>query len=137
VALGALIVLTGLNIWTGAPLLALWIAARVQGEAQLEMSGLLIVVLVFGAASLLLVRLLAILGVAYEGAAGRPRTVRRHVPWLRSMRGERPSYPGDSVTITMLERILIVMVVVAVLLFEAWFFFLASSPIPSWAPSSA
>jgi hypothetical protein len=129
-------VLVSLNIWTGSPALALWVASRVQGERQLEMSGLLVVVLVFGAVSLALVRLLAVLGAAYEGATGHPRTVRRHVPWLRSMRGERPQYPGEKAPITSLERLLILTVVIAVAAFEVWFFLFASSPIPSWAPSS-
>ena len=137
VGLGSVVVLLALNIWTGSPLLALWVASRVQPESQLGMSGFVTVVLVFGATSLLLVRLLAVVGAAFEEATGQSRAVRRHVPWLRSMRAERRRYPGEPAGITTLERLLIGMVVLAVMALEIWFFFFAGSPVPSWAPTSA
>jgi hypothetical protein len=45
------------------------------------------------------------------------------------MRGEREMYPGDRLTVTTLERVLVVVVVLAVAAFEIWFFFFSGSPI--------
>ena len=45
-----------------------------------------IAALSLGVISYALVRFLARLDSAYEHVAGRPSSVRRHVPWLRSMR---------------------------------------------------
>lgn len=126
-----------INIWTGSPLVALWIGSQVQGSGPPTMTAVFVVVLVFATLSLALTKLLALLDAAYQGG-GTGRKVRHHVAWLRSMRGERAHYPGDSAPLTALERVLIVVVVVAVVLLEIWFFFFAGSPLASNAgtPSS-
>src|SRR5687768_3775075 len=78
-----------------------------------------------------LMQVLSRLGDAYGRLTGTQSTVRQHVPWLRSMRGEREEgYEGAArPEMTLLERILVVMVVVAFVAFEIWFFFYSSSPI--------
>jgi hypothetical protein len=53
------------------------------------------------------------------------------------MRGEREQYPGQSPRLTALERILVVMVVVAIGAFEIWFFFFSTSPIDERSGRSA
>ena len=123
-----------LNIWTGAPLLALWIGSRVQGDGPPTMGAIFVVVVCLLAGVLglayLLVKVLAVLDDVYARASGRPSSVQRHVPWLRSMRGEREHYEGDPpVVLTALERTLVVVVVLAVATFEVWFFFFSGSPI--------
>ena len=90
VALVAAMVLVTLNIWTGGPLLALWIGSRLDRSAQPSMGAIAAVAVALGVISYALVRLLARLEAVYARLTGRPSTVRRHVPWLRSMRGERP-----------------------------------------------
>jgi hypothetical protein len=45
------------------------------------------------------------------------------------MRGERELYAGDRPTLSALDRILVVTVVIAVAAFEVWFFFFSTSPI--------
>jgi MFS family permease len=117
-----------LNIWTGGPLLALWIGSRVQGSGPPTMSAVFLVVVCLAAIVLALVRLLAVLSAAHERATGH-QSVRRHVPWLRSMRGERERYAGDPIRLTALDRTLVVVVVIAVAVFEVWFFFFSASPI--------
>src|SRR3954469_13104680 len=117
------------NIWTGGPLLALWIGSRVQGSGPPKMHAVAAAAVSLGVISYALVRLLAYLDSAYARLAGRPTTVSRHVPWLRSMRGERPHVQKHASELSPLERILIVMVVVVVALFEVWFFFYSGSPI--------
>ena len=129
VGLASLMTVVGVNVWTGSPLLALWIGSRVQGTGPPKMAAFAVFVLVLIATSVALVRLLSVLGAAYDRMTGQTQTVRAHAPWLRSMRGERPQYPGEKPTLTMLERILVAMVLVVVILFEVWFFFFSPSPI--------
>jgi hypothetical protein len=123
-------VLVTLNIWTGGPLLALWIGSRVQGAGPPSMLAVAVVAVALGVVSFVLVRLLARLDGAYGRLTGRTSSVRRHVPWLRSMRGERPhSDRQHADELTPLEIVLIVSVVAVVVLFEIWFFFYSGSPI--------
>jgi hypothetical protein len=118
-----------LNVWTGSPLLALWIGSRVQGSGPPKMGPIAVVVIAFAAISFALAVLLSRLGDAYDQMTGQVAQVHRHVPWLRSMRGERPQYPGQHAEVTALERTLIITVTACVLAFEIWFFFFSSSPI--------
>jgi hypothetical protein len=117
------------NIWTGGPLLAVWIGSRVQGAGPPTMAAIGAVALSLGVISYLLVKVLAVLDDVYARASGRPSSVQRHVPWLRSMRGERPHVQKHARDLSPLEVILIVTVVVAILAFEVWFFFFSGSPI--------
>lgn len=129
VALRAAMLVVAINVWTGSPLLALWIGSRVQGDGPPKMVPVAVVVVCIAAFSLVLAVVLARLGDALDRATGQVAAVSRHVPWLRSMRGERPQYPGSPVHITGLERILVITVVCAAVAFEIWFFFFSTSPI--------
>jgi hypothetical protein len=122
-------VLVTVNIWTGGPLLALWIGSRVQPQSGPSMLAIAVVAISLGVISYLLVRLLARIDAVYARVTGRPSTVGRHVPWLRSMRGERPHVTKHARELSPLEVILISVVVLAVVLFEIWFFFYSGSPI--------
>jgi hypothetical protein len=121
--------LVTVNVWTGAPLLALWVGSRVQSHSQATMTGIAVVAIVLAIVCFMLLRLLRVLGAQYDTLVGASPTVRRHVTWLRSMRGERPEYKGVTPTVTMAERIVIVAVVVAFAAFEVWFFFFSTSSI--------
>jgi hypothetical protein len=66
---------------------------------------------------------------AYDRLTGRRRSVRRTLPWMRSMRGERPHEQPEGVRPSQAELMLIVCVVIAVIAFEVWFFFFSGSPI--------
>jgi hypothetical protein len=128
----ALLVLIGvasLNIWTGGPLFALWVGSRTQGSGPPTMTGLLVVTLVLLGVSLMLIRLIAMLQERYRKLTGGATHVRAHTPWLRSMRGERPVYPGETTQISAPERVLVIIAIVAIAAFEIWFFFFSGSPI--------
>jgi hypothetical protein len=90
----------------------------------------LAVVVIMGAACLGLVRVLALLGASHDRLSGRTPTVRRHVPWLRSMRAERPDAPADGEhALRPLDYVLVATVVACFVAFEVWFFFFSASPI--------
>ena len=130
IALAAAMTLAALNVWTGGPLAALWIGSRVQGQGPPSMAAVFTVAASLAAISIVLMRMLSALGDAYDRLSGTSSSVRKHVPWLRSMRGEREEgYEGQRPGLTMLETILVVMVIVAVVAFEIWFFFYSPSPI--------
>jgi hypothetical protein len=137
VALSAAITVLALNVWTGGPLLALWVGSRVQGGGPPTMTAVFVVVATLALISFALVWALGRLSRAYEQMAGQAPTVRHHTPWLRSMSGERPQYEGVQPTVTTPERILVVMVVVATVAFEIWFFFFSASPIDNRSGRSA
>jgi hypothetical protein len=127
--LAALMAFLALNIWTGSPLLALWIGSRVQGEdSQASMTAFAAVIGALALFSVVLYQALKRVMHAYQETTGTLPTVRSHTPWLRSMRGERPEYGGGA-QITGAERIVVVTVVVAAAAFELWFFFFSGSPI--------
>jgi hypothetical protein len=117
-----------LNIWTGAPLLGLWAGSRVAPDSGVSMLAVFVVAVVIGAAAFALLRVLGYLQAAYARRSGRP-VARRQTTWLRAMSGERSaSRGGDAPPLTAADYVVVAMVILAVLAFEAWFFFLAGSP---------
>ncbi len=130
VALVAGMAVASVSIWTAAPLLGLWVGSRVAPSSGISMLAVLSIVVTIGAAAWLLVRSLAWLGDTYDRLSGSRATVRRHTPWLRSMRGEREhGQPGAEAHLTPLEYVLVGAVLVCYVLFEVWFFFLSGSAI--------
>jgi hypothetical protein len=110
-----------LNVWTGSPLLAMWLGSRVQGEeSQPSMTALVVVIVLLVAFSLALYQLLKLTMRAYQEATGSAPTVRTHAPWLRSMRDERRDHAATNAGMSGAERIVA---------FEVWFFFFSGSPI--------
>ena len=133
-AIASAAALAGVNIWTGAPLLALWVGSRFEGWIHgrdpgngVTMRSVFVVVVVLAALELVLTVALTCLSWAYDELTGRPPESRRTSPWLRSMRGEREEFARRRHGISVVERIVVLSVVGAALAFEYWFFFLARS----------
>jgi hypothetical protein len=118
-----------LNIWTGAPLLGLWVGSRVVGDRTVTMGAIALVAFVMGATCLGLVRLLGALSAQYDDLTGRPPQPRQVAPWLRSMRGERPHHGSDETRLQPFDYVLVASVAVCCAAFEIWFFFFAGSSI--------
>jgi hypothetical protein len=80
--------LASINIWTGAPLLALWIGSRAFYSAPegLTLGAVSFVVVVMGIFEFLLLVVLTRLNAAYDELIGRPLEARRTSPWLRMER---------------------------------------------------
>lgn len=116
-------------IWTGGPLLALWVGSRAQQSTQPSMGAVFLVILTLAAVTVALVRLLAALGARHDRLVGQRRG-RRQAPWLRSLRGERPHAAGLE-PVGAPERVLVGSVVLGVLAFEVWFFLFSGSSLPA------
>jgi len=125
--LAAATALVAINIWTGAPLLALWVGSRVVGKTVLSMRAVLVVVFVLAILVFGLTVSLTWLNNAYDELIGRPR-VERRPPWMRSMRAETERNISSRVGITALERIVTMTVYVAIITLLLWFIFLAGPP---------
>jgi hypothetical protein len=123
--------LAAINIWTGAPLLAVWVGSQAAAGSRLSMGAVAVVIAVLGASCLALAMALSWLSARYDELTGRPLAARRTSPWLRSMRGEREEESRRRHGISPVERVVVIAVVFAVLAFEVWFFFFAGSSLPS------
>jgi hypothetical protein len=117
------------NLWTGAPLLALWVGSKVVGQQTLSMKAVFVVVVVLAALVYPMTIALTRLNAAYDRLVGRPSGEDR-VAWLRSMNVQREPHAGRRTGISSLERIVMASVYIAVITFLVWFFFFASSPLP-------
>lgn len=117
-----------MNVWTGGPLAALWIGSQVQGTGPPSMGAIAAVGLSLALISLVLIQALGLVSAAYDRSTGRPRTVRTHLPWLRSLGGGRPHETGGKGEIAAIDAVMIACVVLAVAAFEIWFFFFAGKP---------
>jgi len=124
--------LCSINMWTGAPLLAVWVGSKVQGDLNnLSMTAIFSVVVVLGGLVFLLAWALTWINARYDDLTGRPATARYTSPWLRSMRDEREGDARRKYGISPVERVVVLSVVAAVLAFEVWFFFFAGSSLPN------
>lgn len=124
VLLGVATTLVSLNLWTGGPLVALWVGSRVQAAVgQLSMAAVGATVGVLILETLLLYQLLAWLTTRYNAALGRTMP-RRQAPWMKPMSGERRALEVKQ-PLSVPERIVIVSVVVAFEVAVVWFFFFA------------
>jgi hypothetical protein len=121
--------LAALNLFTGAPLFAIWVGSRVQGDAGgLSMTAVLVVVLVMALVCGALVWALDRMGAAHDKLIGR-RAIRRQTTWMKPF--NEGAARGEGRALGALDKILVASVVLAGLAFEAWFFFLAGSSIGS------
>jgi len=122
-----LMALAALNLFTGAPLIAIWVGSRVQGDAGgLTMTAVATVIAVLAVLCWLLVAALGRLGVAHDALAGRAAD-RHRSPWLKPF--NEAGGRGDGASLRALDKVLVAAVVVAGLSFEIWFLFFAGSSI--------
>jgi hypothetical protein len=124
--------LISINVWTGAPLLAVWVGSQLQeSSTKLSMTAVFSVVAVLAVLVFALAWLLTWINARYDELTGRPAAAKRTSPWLRSMRGEREVDVRRRYGVSAVERVVVVTVVGAVLAFEIWFFFFAGSSLPN------
>jgi hypothetical protein len=123
----ALMALAAVNLFTGAPLFAIWVGSRVQGDSGgLTMTAVFVVVLVMALVCWALVWALNAMGEKHDELIGRSAS-RRQSPWMKPFNSPTSRSQGRS--LRALDKILVGAVVVAGLAFETWFFFFAGSSI--------
>lgn len=129
IGIAAVSTVVAVNIWTGGPLLALWIGSRFVDRTRLSMGAVVIVVIALAAIVYSLVMALTWLSAAYDRLDGVPEERRRTAPWLRSMRAERLELTLGHRRVNAVERVVVLSVGACALCFNVWFFFLAGSPL--------
>lgn len=122
--------LAAVNLWTGAPLLAVWVGAQAQGGRVLSLRGVVTVLVVLSVLAFILGWALAWLSAKYDQLIGRPPTLARTSPWQRRMRGELDEHLRTRYSLSAPERVVAACVIAGVLVFEVWFFFIAGSSLP-------
>ena len=136
ISLAVVMAFVATNVWVGGPLLALWIGSRLQeasgGSLTIRPSTALAVFASLAAITVALVKLLGFISDAYDRANGVGPARRRRDSWVSV---ERKSY--ERPTLSMLERMLVVVVAMAAIAFEIWFFFFSTSPIDQRSGRSA
>lgn len=128
VGLAAATAFVTVNIWTGCPLVALWVGAQTVQERRVTMTSLFVIVAVLAVLVFASVYAISWLNAAYDELIGRPRIERRPA-WMRSMRAEAEGRIVQRVGITALERVVMLNVYVAVILLAVWFVFFAGPPL--------
>jgi hypothetical protein len=124
--------LCAINLWTGAPLFAVWVGSKVQGSLNnLSMTAVFAVIAILALTVFGLGYLLTWLNSKYDELTGRPAVARQNSPWLRSMRDERDEAVQRKYGIGGVERVVVISAVAGVLAFELWFFFFAGSSLPN------
>jgi hypothetical protein len=129
IALAAASAVVAVNVWTGAPLLAVWIGAQVQGDGAKSMGTVFVVIAALAVLEFALGWCLTWLGATYDSVTGREVDARRTSPWLRSLRGENEEDTRSKYGISAVERIVTLSVAAGVVAFEVWYFFFAGSPL--------
>jgi hypothetical protein len=121
----ALMALASVNLFTGAPLFAIWVGSRVQGDSgSLSMTAVVSVVVVMALVCSGLVWALNRMGAAHDALIGRP-PARRQTTWMKPFNAG--SARAQQTSLRAIDRILVGAVVIAGLAFETWFFFFAGS----------
>jgi hypothetical protein len=127
VALAALTAFLSVNLYTGAPLFAIWCGSRVQNGTGLTMSAVGVVHGVLAVTVTLLVFALMRVEATYKALSGEPVS-KRTAPWMRSLRDERPEL-AERRPLTGTEKAMVGAVLLAGAAIEIWFFFFAGSSI--------
>jgi hypothetical protein len=113
----------------GVPLVWIWIASQVAGTRRDLTPSLAILITTGILVSYWLVLLLgSVLRRRWVGEQ-QEQARRRRMSWNRSFRDEPLSAGNDGSD--PIERLFIVVAVLAVIAFEIWFFFFAGSPLPN------
>ncbi len=129
-AMAAATAFVAANIWTGCPLLAVWVGSQTVGGQTLSMGAVGVVIVVLAVLVFAMALLLTWLNNVYDELTGRQRVERRSA-WLRSMRAESERHVSRRSGITALERIVMVNVYVAVITLVLWYVFFAAPPAPT------
>jgi hypothetical protein len=113
--------LATVNVWTGCPLLALWVGSRAVGVHDLSMAAVVVVLIVLGILESAMLLLLAWLTNRYDELIG-VRREEAELTWIRRLCAA-PDAPGARrrLELTSLEGIVVINVYVAVSALAVWY----------------
>jgi len=124
-AMAAITALVTVNVWTGCPLLALWVGSRAVGTGDLSMAAVVVVLIVLGLLELSMMFVLAWLTNVYDEMIGLQRP-EHSATWIRRLCAPESAGLNRRLGITTLEGIVVINVYVAVSTLLAWYLFFAA-----------
>jgi hypothetical protein len=119
VAMAGLTALVTVNVWTGCPLLALWVGSRAVGTGDLSMAAVVVVLVVLGLLELAMMFVLAWLTDCYDALIGLQRP-EHSATWMRRLCAPESSGLNRKLRITTLEGIVVINVYIAVSALVVW-----------------
>jgi hypothetical protein len=126
-AMAGVTALVTVNVWTGCPLLALWVGSRAVGTGDLSMAAVVVVLLVLGVLELAMLFVLAWLTNVYDGMIGLRRP-EHTATWMRRLCAPESAGLNRRLQITTLEGIVVINVYVAVSALAVWALLSATHP---------
>lgn len=125
VAMAGLTALVTVNVWTGCPLLALWVGSRAVGTGELSMFAVVVVLVVLGLLELAMMLVLGWLTGVYDELIGLQRP-ERSATWIRRLCAPESAGLNRRLRITTLEGVVVINVYVAVATLVVWYLFFAA-----------
>jgi len=122
-----LMVLGGLMLWFGNPVIWLWIGSQMSETQRASMGPYAVVALGILVSTILVAWGLARVHNRYQEVSGHIPTVRVRLPWMRSLRGEEDARPE----VTVLDVIVVTTALLGIMAALIWFLGFAGSPLPS------
>ncbi|MFZ0039763.1 MAG: hypothetical protein WAK93_00525 [Solirubrobacteraceae bacterium] len=129
IGLGVATIILSVNLWTGFPILALWVGSQAADGDPLAMTGIGVTLVTLITLSWIGMKALSRISASYDRVTNRPAAVRQPAPWLLSMSAATVQPERGRRAVSAIEMIVIGTVVAAFILFEIWFFLLSSRPI--------
>jgi hypothetical protein len=119
--MAAVTALATVNVWTGCPLLALWVGSRAVGAHDLSMGAIVVVLIVLALLEGAMLMLLAWLSSVYDDLIGLRRS-ESELTWIRRLCAP-PQAPGARrrLELTSVEGVVVINVYVAVVALIAWY----------------
>jgi hypothetical protein len=121
-----LMALGSVGLWVGIPLGWVYLASQMTSSSQPSLGPYVLILFGIPISMVLMGRLLGRLNALFGRVTDTTPRVRVHLPWLRSMSGERVVHYPFSV----LDLVMVISVALALLAMGVWFFFFAGSPLP-------
>jgi hypothetical protein len=125
-ALSAATAFAAVNVWTGCPAFAFWVAAQVSDNPRITMSVLGVFVIALALLEGVTIIALAWLNNVYDELTGRQRVERRS-PWMRAMSEVDERHISQRVGLSLPEQIVIIIVYFAVIALTVWWVFFAGT----------
>lgn len=120
-AMATVTALATVNVWTGCPLLALWIGSRAVGKHDLSMAAVVVVLIALAVLEGAMLLLLAWLANAYDDLIGLQRS-EAEVTWIRRLCAPPESAGARRrLELTSLEGVVVINVYVAVTALVGWY----------------
>jgi hypothetical protein len=123
----ALMALGSVLMWLGVPVGLIYVASKVSGSSSPTLGPILLILLGLPIGMAIIGKGLGWLDRRHQAITGTADEGRRIAPWLKSMRGDREDRHHGGV----LDKVMIISVAVALLLFAVWFFGFAGSSLVS------